>query len=175
MTSTLPLSAVLIAVLSLAVWFDVREHRIPNWITVGGLVGVLAARALLGVDALESGVYGGAVGFSIGITLFAVGAMGAGDGKMLAAVGTALGLELFLLCLPLIAGFGGLLALVASARGGTLIPTLFRARDLALWAVTFGRVGERRTLATPGGITIPYGVAVAAGAATAWLGWGLTP
>jgi len=39
--------------------------------------------------------------------------------------------------------------------------------------VTFGRIGDRRTLSTPGAVTVPYGVAVAAGAVTAWLGWGL--
>lgn len=173
--STLPLAAVLAGVLALSVWFDVREQRIPNWITVGGLVGALIARGLLGVDALQHGVWGGAAGFSLGIVLFAAGAMGAGDGKMLAAVGTALGLEVFLLCLPLIGAFGGVLALGVSARNGTLYPTLFRFRELVYHAVSFGRIGERRTLAMPGSVTVPYGVAVAAGALTAWMGWGLTP
>lgn len=169
------LAVVLAGVLVLSVWFDVRDHRIPNWITVGGMVGALLARGLLGLDALQHGVWGGAVGFSLGIVLFAVGAMGAGDGKMLTAVGTALGLEVFLLCLPLIGAFGGVLALGVSARNGTLFATLLRFRELVFHAVSFGRIGERRTLAMPGSVTVPYGVAVAAGAVTAWLGWGLTP
>lgn len=169
------LSGVLLVVLVLSVWFDVSEKRIPNWITVGGLAAALVSRGILGPETLWVGVTGGAVGFSLGILLFAAGAMGAGDAKLLATVGAALGFETFLRCLPLIGAFGGLLALAVSLRGGTIVATLIRFRELLFFFVTLGRIGERRTLATPGAVTVPYGVAVAAGAATAWLGWGLTP
>jgi len=168
------LTALLVVVLALAVWFDVREQRIPNWITAGGLACALAARILLGPGAVAAGIYGGALGLFLGLLLFASGAMGAGDGKLLATVGCLLGLDLFLRCLPLIGAFGGLLALAVTLRRGTIIPTLLRFRELVFYFVTFGRIGERRTLATPGAVTVPYGVAVAAGAVTAWLGWGLT-
>lgn len=169
-----PLSVTLLAVLALSVWFDLTEQRIPNWITAGGLLVALVLRAFAGPEAMAAGVFGGALGFSMGILLFAVGAMGAGDGKLLATVGAVLGLEAFLRCLPLVGAFGGLLVLVVTARNGTLIPTLLRFRELVFYIVTFGRIGERRTLAMPGSVTVPYGVAVAAGAATVWLGWGLT-
>lgn len=169
-----PLSAILLVVLALSVWFDVSEQRIPNWITAGGLVAALILRSFVGPEALGVGVLGGAVGFSLGIMLFAVGAMGAGDGKLLATVGAFMGLEAFLRCLPLVGAFGGVLVLVSTAKNGTLIPTLLRFRELAFYCITFGRIGERRTLAMPGSVTVPYGVAVAAGAATAWLSWGLT-
>jgi len=169
-----PLAAVLIVVLILAVWFDVSEQRIPNWITVGGLVGALVLRAFLGLDAVQAGVLGGALGFSLGILLFAAGVMGAGDGKFLVTVGAFLGFGAFLRSLPLIGAFGGVLALAVTIKNGTLIPTLLRFRGLIFYFVTFGRIGERRTLSTPGAVTVPYGVAVAAGAAMAWLGWGLT-
>ena len=169
-----PLPALLVAVALLAVWFDVREHRIPNWITAGGLVASLAVRALMGPDAVVAGLMGGALGLGLGLLLFVSGAMGAGDGKLLATVGCLLGFEGFLRCLPLIGAFGGLLALAVTLGRGTIIPTLLRFRELVFFFVSFGRIGERRTLATPGAVTVPYGVAVAAGAVTAWLGWGLT-
>lgn len=169
-----PLSMILVGVLLLSVWFDVSEQRIPNWITAGGLVAALVLRALVGPEALGVGVMGGAVGFSLGLLLFAAGAMGAGDGKLLATVGAFMGLDAFVRCLPLVGAFGGLLALAVTAKKGTLIPTLLRFRELVFYCVTFGRIGERRTLAMPGSVTVPYGVAVAAGAATAWLSWGLT-
>ena len=165
---------VLVVVLSLSVWFDVSEQRIPNWVTVGGLVGALVLRGIIGPEALWAGLLGGAFGLSLGILLFAAGAMGAGDGKLLATVGIMLGFEVFLRCLPLIGAFGGLLALAVTIRKGTVIPTLLRFRELLFYCVSFGRIGERRTLSTPGAVTVPYGVAVAAGAATAWMGWGLT-
>lgn len=161
-------------VLLLSVWFDIGERRIPNWITVGGLVGCLLLRAIIGAEALGVGVLGGALGFALGIVLFAAGAMGAGDAKLLVTVGSFLGFDAFLRSLPLIGAFGGLLALAVTVRNGTVIATLLRFRELLLYFVSFGRIGERRTLSTPGAVTVPYGVAVAAGAVTAWLGWGLT-
>jgi Flp pilus assembly protein protease CpaA len=169
-----PLSAGLIVVLLLAVWFDVSEKRIPNWITLGGLAGALAWRGVIGPEALWMGVLGGALGLSLGLLLYAAGAMGAGDGKLLATVGSFLGLETFLPSLPLIGAFGGVLALAVTVRNGTVFATLHRFRELLFYFVSFGRIGDRRTLSTPGAVTVPYGVAVAAGAATAWLGWGLT-
>lgn len=172
--SAAPLSVVLVAVLVLAVWFDVSENRIPNWTTTGGLLVSLAARGIVGPEALWAGMLGGGLGLTIGILFFAAGAMGAGDGKLLATVGAILGLETFLWCLPLIGIFGGLLVFAVTIRNGTVIPTLLRFRDLLFHFVSLGRIGDRRTLASPGAVAVPYGVAVAAGALTAWLGWGLT-
>jgi prepilin peptidase CpaA len=166
------LPAALTAVLVLAVWFDVSRKRIPNWLTVGGAVVGLVARAFLGGEAVWVGVLGGALGLTLGIGLFAVGAMGAGDGKLLAAVGCFLGLDVFVRALPLIGFVGGILALVVTAHNGTLIPTLLRFRELLFHVVSLGRAGERRTLAMRGAVTVPYGVAVAVGAAWGWLTWG---
>jgi Flp pilus assembly protein protease CpaA len=167
-----PLTAVLTVVLVLAIWFDVSRRRIPNWLTVGGAVAALVVRGFSGGEAVWAGLLGGTLGLSIGILLFAVGAMGAGDGKLLATVGSFLGFGVFVQALPLIGLVGGLLALAVSARNGTLIPTLLRFRELVMHIMTFGRVGERRTLTMPGAVTVPYGVAVATGAAWGWLTWG---
>ncbi len=166
------LTAVLTVVLVLAIWFDVSHRRIPNWLTVGGAVAALVVRGFMGAEAVWAGLLGGTLGLFLGILLFAVGAMGAGDGKLLATVGAFLGFGVFVQALPLIGLVGGLLALAVTARNGTLLPTLLRFRELAVHIVTLGRVGERRTLAMPGAVTVPYGVAVAAGAAWGWLTWG---
>jgi prepilin peptidase CpaA len=169
-----PLTAVLAVVLMLAVWFDVSQRRIPNWLTVGGAVAALVLRGFIGGGAVWTGLLGGTVGLALGLLLFAIGAMGAGDGKFLATVGFFLGFGVFVQALPLIGVIGGLLALAATARNGTLLPTLLRFRELVVHLLTFGRVGERRTLTMPGAVTVPYGVAVAAGAAWGWLTWGAT-
>lgn len=172
LAATGPLTAVLTVVLVLAVWFDVTRRRIPNWLTVGGVVAAMVVRGFLGGEAVEAGLLGGALGLALGLLLFAIGAMGAGDGKLLATVGCFLGLGTFTLALPLIGLVGGLLALAVSAHNGTLYPTLLRSYDLIIHIVTFGRIGDRRTLEMPGAVTIPYGVAVAAGAVWGWLTWG---
>ena len=167
-----PLTAVLVVVLVLAIWFDVRRRRIPNWLTTGGAVAALVVRGFIGAEAVWAGLLGGTFGLSLGILLFAAGAMGAGDGKLLATVGSFMGFRAFVQALPLIGVAGGVLALAVTARKGTLVPTLLRFRDLLLHIMSFGRLGERRTLAMPGAVTVPYGVAVAAGAAWGWLTWG---
>jgi prepilin peptidase CpaA len=167
-----PLATVLTVVLVLAVWFDVSRSRIPNWLTVGGVAAALVVRGFMGIEALWAGLLGGTLGLALGILLFAVGAMGAGDGKLLATVGSFLGFGVFVQALPLIGAAGGALALVVTIRNGTLLPTLLRFRELVYYVVSLGRIGERRTLAMPGAVTIPYGVAVAAGAAWGWLIWG---
>jgi prepilin peptidase CpaA len=169
-----PLTAVLTVVLVLSVWFDVSQRRIPNWLTVGGAVAALVLRGFIGGGAVWAGLLGGTVGLALGLLLFAIGVMGAGDGKLLATVGFFLGFGVFVQALPLIGVVGGLLALAATARSGTLLPTLLRFRELVVHVLTFGRVGERRTLTMPGAVTVPYGVAVAAGAAWGWLTWGAT-
>ena len=170
-----PLAAILAVVLVLATWFDISQKRIPNWLTVGGTVAVLASRGFMGVEALGAGLLGGMLGLCLGLLLFAIGAMGAGDGKLLATVGAGLGLGGFVQALPLIGLAGGVLALLETVRTGTLIPTLLRFRELALHMVSFGRVGERRTLAMPGAVTVSYGVAVAAGVVWAWMAFGVLP
>lgn len=168
------LTAVLLTVLFLSVWFDMDQERIPNWLTVGGLLGALVLRGIVGSEALWAGIMGSGMGLVLGLLFFALGALGAGDGKLLVAVGALLGIEVFLRSLPLIGGIGGALALVTTLRKGTVIPTLLRFRELLFYFVSFGRLGERRTLSTPGAVTVPYGVAVAAGAAWGWFAWGLS-
>ena len=116
------LPVLLTVVVVLASWLDLRERRIPNWVTGAGLLGGLAIRAALGPTAVWSGFLGAGLGLSLGILLFAIGAMGAGDGKLLAALGALLGLEAFLWSLPLIAVFGGLLAIVMTVRERNSVP-----------------------------------------------------
>ena len=170
-----PLTVILAVVLVLATWLDISQKRIPNWLTVGGTAAALVLRGFIGFDALGAGLLGGVLGLMLGLLLFAIGAMGAGDGKLLATVGACLGFDGFVRALPLIGLAGGLLALVVTARAGTLIPTLLRFRELLLHVVSFGRVGERRTLAMPGAVTVPYGVAVAAGVVWVWMAFGVSP
>lgn len=170
-----PLTAILVVVLVLATMWDVSQKRIPNWLTVGGTVAALLTRGFVGFEALGSGLLGGLLGLSLGLLLFAIGAMGAGDGKLLATVGAFLGFHGFVQSLPIIGLTGGLLALAVTARNGTLVPTLLRFQELLLHVVSFGRIGERRTLAMPGAVTVPYGVAVAAGVFWALLVSGVTP
>ena len=85
---TSPSTSPLLALAAVAAVIDWRSRRIPNWlnlvIAIGGLG--LAMEGRLGVSVGMS-ILGLICGFILLFPAFALGAMGGGDVKMLAAVG----------------------------------------------------------------------------------------
>jgi len=75
-----------------AVFFDVRVRRIPNLLTLGA---TLAALVYAGVHggwaAMETAALGWCAGAALFFPFFALGGMGAGDVKLLAAIGAWVG------------------------------------------------------------------------------------
>jgi hypothetical protein len=63
------------------------------------------------------------------------------------------------------------MGLVDALRRRVVFPVLLNTVDLLKRMVTLGRSGPRPELSAPGAITIPYGVAIAIGAALWWF-WG---
>jgi prepilin peptidase CpaA len=102
-----------------AVVFDVRTRRIPNGLTFGSTLMALAYAAAHGG---WNGIGTAAAGWGVGVVLFfpffALGGMGAGDVKLLAALGAWLG-PVNSIWVAMFAGMtGGVLGLlVAFARG----------------------------------------------------------
>ncbi len=96
---------------------DYRERRVPNWLNalLGGL-GLLAQLSYFGLAGLGNGVLGLLVGFGVLIVPWIMHAMGAGDVKLMAAIGAWLGPYLTVL------GFG-LGVLIGGAMGVVLILT----------------------------------------------------
>jgi prepilin peptidase CpaA len=82
------------ALLLWAAIVDLRERRIPNWLTftlmLGGLMTSLLPYASSQVSFTSSSL-GLLVGFAIPFILFAMGALGGGDVKLLAGVGAWIG------------------------------------------------------------------------------------
>jgi prepilin peptidase CpaA len=72
---------------------DIKSMRIPNWITVSGLLAGLLAQALMnGWDGLLKAGVGAAAGFTILLILHLIGAVGAGDVKLFAGIGAWTGM-----------------------------------------------------------------------------------
>ncbi len=162
-------TSVFIALMVAAAGIDLRTGRIPNKLTGAGLAAAFILLAPSGPAALWGGVAGAALAFALTFPLFAARAMGGGDVKLLTVAGAFLGTGRVLPALFFTALAGGALALAEAGRRGVLLPVLFRSRELAGSLATLGRTGTRITLASPGAVTIPYGVAIAAGALAAWL------
>jgi len=84
--------APLLVLLTLAARIDMRERRIPNWlnllIILGGLAQSFFATRLVGPEMSVLGLFAGA---AIPFLLFAIGALGAGDVKLMAGVGAWVG------------------------------------------------------------------------------------
>lgn len=172
------MTACLITLCGAAVWFDLREHRIPNLLTVGGFVVALALRATeAGLAGLGSGLAGAGIAFGLALPFFLMGGLGGGDVKLLAAVGAFLGLGDVFQGLAATAIAGGVMAAGLMAfRRGLFRQTLANLHTIFL---TLGRrtftgwkAGEENravlTLQSPGAVTLPYALAIAAGTLLAW-------
>jgi prepilin peptidase CpaA len=167
------LSLALVVLVLLAVWTDVRTRRIPNGLTATAVVMALALRALLGAGAVAEGLMGAGIALAVLLPLFALGGVGGGDAKLLVAVGAFLGPAGFVVAGLATGIAGGLMALAWSARRGVILPVLLNTGGLLKYVFTAGRSGERATLESPGAVSVPYAIAIAAGTLFAlWYGGG---
>lgn len=126
-------------------WLDIAQRRLPNWLSALALLGGLAlAGASGGLPALGSHGLHAAIALVIGMALFALRVIGAGDAKFYAGLAAwfpfAEGLRLF----------------VAVAMTGAIV--------LLVWAAIRRLRGEKvftRDANPENGV--PYGVAIAGG------------
>jgi len=112
-------AAVVLTIASLAVISDVRGGRISNRLTFGGAIAALAY-ALFdgGLPGLGTAAAGWLAGAALFFPFFALGGMGAGDVKLLAALGAWLGpMESVWLAMYAAAAGGAVGLIVAVARG----------------------------------------------------------
>lgn len=172
---TLLTSLAFLALLGVAAHRDYWTRRIPNLLTVSGFCAALVLRSFAGGEAAVAGLLGAALAFGLALPLLALGGFGGGDAKLLVAVGAFLGPRGLLLAAVLTALAGAALALRESLRFGAFGALLRNTGLLVVSLATLGRHGRRQTLATPGALAVPYGLAIAAGSLIAWLATGPLP
>ncbi len=156
-------------------WNDLRTHRIPNVLTLSGLLLALALRAWLGFDAVLDGFWGACIAFLIALPLFAIGGFGGGDAKFLIALGAFLGASRLFGGLLAIALAGGVFAVLHAVRRGVIVPVLLNCGAMLRYWLSFGRSGRRIALDSPGVTAIPYGVPLAFGSLAWWFFGGRFP
>jgi len=87
------LDLVLVSSISLSIFFDIKERRIPNWITIPGILIGLALNSVFSLAHLLQSFLGLAAGIGIMIVPFALGWLGAGDVKLFGLMGALLGVR----------------------------------------------------------------------------------
>ncbi len=110
----------LIIILLIAVIFDIRSHRIPNWLTASTLIiGIIYHTWTKGFEGLLFSLKGLLVGIALLTAPYLLGGMGAGDVKLLGAIGGLFGprsVFVAFLCSALIGGFYAFLLLIISGH-----------------------------------------------------------
>lgn len=145
---------------SVATWWDLRTRRIPNALTIPALVAALCIHGAVGAgQGLFLSALGAIVAGALVLPGYALRSTGAGDVKLLMAVGAILTFPLALKAglAALIAG--GLIGLAVSARAGRLRDTIRRTTALGRWL--FGRAsGAPEPKPESSNRHIPFGVAI---------------
>ena len=154
----------LIPLAVLIIYHDVRYRRIPNAFVLATLISGLTLNiAMGGFNGGVNSLGGCVLAFILMFMLHVFGAMGAGDVKLFAAIGSVIGAQLVLPTFVVVVLIGGLLALVTVLRSGVFGTTMHRVLQILVgllpgWQMPkFSVPADRR-------LTIPYGVAITIGA-----------
>jgi len=186
------LPVVLLAcLLAWAVASDVRSRRIPNQLVVLGLLAGFTLQATVtpgaglfsepfGALGLLKAAAGMALGLLLLLPMYALGAMGAGDVKLMAMLGAFLGpLDIVGAGLSSVLA-GGVLALLVALCQGSLRKVTGNVKLMVLGSVLRGMSGGSARIDAPLAATgqLPYAVAIASGTMsylllTRYFGWSL--
>lgn len=151
-----------------AVVTDLRERRIPNRLSVLGLCAGLVLGAFLEGGFPLMALAGAGLALLVSFPVVALGGLGAGDAKLLTAVGAFVGPGGLLSVIVYGALAGGILAVVGALRRGAILGVLLNLKNLMVYWVSLGRRGYQVDLNRPGAPSVPYAVAIAAGALMTW-------
>jgi prepilin peptidase CpaA len=157
----------------LSIGFDVYQRRIPNWLVLTGAVGGIAFSLNEGGLSLYDSLLGLVLGIAILFIPFALGWLGAGDVKLLGAMGALLGVSSLPRVFFYTALSGMVLALVSILLRG-INWSVFQGtwRDFKLLVVSGGQIKPPTVTerVAAGNHALPYGVAIALGALVAFYG-----
>ena len=144
---------------------DLRQRRIPNLLTFPMILTALLAYCYIGAwDGFLFSLGGLAFGFAVFLFPYLMGGMGAGDVKLMSAVGAVLGFQQTAISFLFITACGGIMALGFMVYRRTLKETLLKTflgilylgihRDSSLLKVDKTKITQEG---------IPYGFAITGG------------
>jgi len=168
------LQFVLAIVAITAAVYDVRFRRIPNWLTLCGVLAGIGLNSFLNVRGLawysglnwRTSLLGLGLAFAVYFPLYLLRGMGAGDVKLMAAIGAIVGWTGWIGIFILSNILGGITAVVLLLSRGRLWGTFrnvgYMLMELAHFRPPYMR-REELDLKSPKAVTMPHGLAIALG------------
>jgi prepilin peptidase CpaA len=151
-----------VALALIAGYTDWRSRRIPNWLTVPGLVVGVSVNTLAGGWlGLKTSLLGAGLGLLVLLPFVFLRSLGAGDWKLAGALGAFVGpaaLADLLMGSVLVAGIMALGLVIYKRR---FLQTLRNIGRLLASMLTFHMPGAEVSLDNPQSLKVPYGVALA--------------
>lgn len=174
--------AVLVPGILLASWIDYSQHRVPNWLNLSLIVAGFCAQGLyFGVSGLAAGGWGLLMGFGLLIIPWMMRGMGAGDVKLMAAIGVWIGPALTFYSFALGAVIGAVVGMIMILSSGRLRMACHNMGVImakcSSTQTLFSEFGSAKSFGVTSQL-LPYGVPLTAGtliilAARSFGVWGL--
>lgn len=161
-------NGLLLGALIIAAVTDIRSHKIPNWLTFStAILGVGLNGISGGSSGLVNALAGLLTGMALLIVFYAFGGMGAGDVKLMGAVGSFIGPKMVLWTAFYTAMIGGIYAV-----GVMLFHPYYRTTRQAIAQtlkgfIFFRKIYYNKPVKGPDAPKLCYGVAIAAGTVAA--------
>jgi prepilin peptidase CpaA len=166
----LPLKVLLLCTVLVAGVFDLRYRRIPNWLNLGAIgLGMAVNVILFALHGLVLALLGIGCSLLVYVPLYLVRGMGAGDVKLMAAVGAIVGPMNWLYIFLFTALLGGVVSLLYVVFRKRLYQTLLNLQlvvgELARVRLPASREA-RLDIRHRDALRIPHGAVIAFGALT---------
>jgi prepilin peptidase CpaA len=144
-------------------WTDWRSRRIPNWLTVPTLVaGIVLNSVAAGWMGAKESLLGAGLGLGILLPFVLIRSLGAGDWKLVGALGAFLGPSRLITVLMWTILVAGLMAVVLIIWTKRVRQTARNLAHMIAGLFTLHLPGPEVSLDNPESSKIPFGVAVAA-------------
>ena len=162
-----PVGLCLLALVVAASWTDLRARRIPNWLVLVAVGLALPVQCYLhGAGAgLREWLLGMLTGGCLFLPLYALRAMGAGDVKLMGAIGAFVGPWAVFKIVLLTFIVGGIWALILIVAGRKMKPALANIREMLLDMIGRPQQAEPgvEVYGTASVGSLPFAVAIALG------------
>ena len=147
---------------TIAGYTDWRWRRIPNWLTLPGmLLGIAVNSVAGGWSGAKGALLGAGLGLAILLPFVVIRSLGAGDWKLAGALGAFLGPQRLLVVLFVTALLAGVMAAVLIVWKGRVRQTLHNMWRMLAAFLTLHLPDSEMSLENPKALKVPFGVALA--------------